>query len=135
MKKTFYKFLPYNQELTQRARELRKNPTDAEQKFWKDILRECEYKFIRQKPLHGFIADFYCQKLLLAIEVDGGIHTQNTGRDKERDLILETQLSIKIIRYTNEDVLENTERVKENLNKEIVKRGEFLDLNNEYNPS
>src|SRR3989338_10224479 len=98
-----FKYLPYNPKLVSRARELRKETTEAEQKFWLEILKSekmSEFKFTRQKPLGHFIFDFYCAKLRLGIEIDGGIHTGQEIRDKERDNVLEQKFGVKVLRYT-----------------------------------
>lgn len=58
------------------CRDFRKNPTKAEACLW-EILRSKQlegYKFRRQHPMKGYILDFYCPELKLAIEVDGQIH-------------------------------------------------------------
>ena len=83
-------FVEYNSNLRERAREMRNNPTDAEKKLW-NILRTGELKkhrFLRQKILGNYIADFYCSKLQLIIEVDGGGHQEirQENYDKERTL-------------------------------------------------
>ena len=117
-----YKFLPYDKNLVSRARELRKSETETEKKFWSEILKDKRltlYKFTRQKPIGNFIMDFYCAKLKLAIEIDGEIHTFNKSRDKERDNMLKQEFGLRIIRYTNEDILSNIEKVTENLIGEI----------------
>ncbi|PIS32075.1 endonuclease, partial [Candidatus Peregrinibacteria bacterium CG08_land_8_20_14_0_20_41_10] len=71
-------FIPYNQKLITKAKENRKNPTPAEKKMWYEILNSNKtgYRFLRQKPISNFILDFYCPKLLLAIEIDGDTHAQ-----------------------------------------------------------
>jgi very-short-patch-repair endonuclease len=57
------------------ARELRRNMTDAENKLWNHLKHGVGgLKFRRQHPLKNYIADFYCHKLKLIIEADGGIH-------------------------------------------------------------
>jgi very-short-patch-repair endonuclease len=63
-------------ELFKRALEMRKKPTEAEKILWKHIrtFRSEGYIFRRQHPIDIFIADFYCPKLKLVIEVDGEIH-------------------------------------------------------------
>jgi very-short-patch-repair endonuclease len=66
-----------------------------------------------------FILDFYCSKLMLAIEVDGDSHNNKKYLDKQRDLYLE-QRGIKTIRFENDEVLNNTNLVKEKL-LEIIK--------------
>ena len=97
-----YKFIPYDKNLVSKARELRKSETEAEKKFWSKVLKNeklINFKFTRQKPIGNFIADFYCAKLKLAIEIDGKIHKFQKIRDDERDNLLKQEFGIKIIRY------------------------------------
>jgi len=68
---------------------------------------------------YRFIADFYCSKLKLVIEIDGDVHGFQKIRDKERDNLLEQQFGFKIIRYKNEEVINNTEKIIENLVKQL----------------
>lgn len=113
-----YKFLPYDKKLVSRARELRASPTEAEKLFWNKILKSKELShqtFLRQKPLGHFIVDFYCANLRLAIEVDGNLHDFQKQRDKERDDFLKQSFGIKIIRFRNEDILKNPEKVLKKL--------------------
>jgi very-short-patch-repair endonuclease len=108
------KFVPYDKNLISRARELRRNQTEAEKIFWLEILKSkkfSSYKFTRQKPLDGFIADFYCAKFKLAIEIDGEMHEFQKVRDKERDNILLQKFGIKVLRYKNKDVLGNSNKI------------------------
>ena len=117
-----YKFLPYNKNLVSRARELRNNQTPAEIKFWFEILKDKrinKFKFTSQKPLDYFITDFYCSSLRLVIEIDGEIHKGQKIRDLERDEILKQKFGLKILRYTNKDVLESSSLVLEDLIKNI----------------
>lgn len=123
-----YKFLPYNRNLVSRARELRQSETEAEKKFWLEILKNkklSNFKFTRQKPIENFIVDFYCAKLKLIIEIDGEIHKFQKVRDGERDNILKEKFGLRIIRYKNEDVLNNTEKILDDLVKKL----------NTYNPT
>ena len=72
-----FKFIPYNKNLVSRARELRREATQAEKLFWNKVLKNKKFagfKFTRQKPLDSFILDFYCASLGLAIEIDGKVH-------------------------------------------------------------
>ena len=108
-------FLPYNPQLVARAREMRKNPTVAERKLW-GYLRNFPVKFWRQKPINHFIVDFYCPKLKLVIEVDGDSHFTDSGLvyDEERTRILEGY-GLRVIRFTNDEVLQNFEGVCEQI--------------------
>ncbi len=114
--------LRYVDNLRMLARDHRKNPTKAEELFWKLLsYGRLGYKFTRQKPVGRFILDFYCSKLLLAIEVDGDSHDQKENYDKGRDLYL-AQRGIKTIRYQNKEVENRTEEVKKDLLIKIAER-------------
>jgi|SRR3989344_6717491 len=122
MQKYNIPFIPYDKDLVSRARELRKETTGAENLFWNKILKNkkfVNFKFTRQKPLDHFIVDFYCAKLSLVIEIDGEIHDFQKIRDRERDNILKQKFGLQIIRYTNKEVLTNTEKVIDDLTKKI----------------
>ena len=121
------KFIPYNKELVSRARELRLNQTPAERVFWETLLNKktIEYKFTRQKPIDNFIADFYCSKLLLAVEIDGQIHLATENRDQERTDILCLKYGILVVRYSNDEVLRDPNGVINNLEKIIHARESF----------
>ena len=122
MQKYNIPFIPYDKNLVSRARELRKETTKAEKLFWDEILKSkkfVNFKFTRQKPLDHFIVDFYCAKLSLVIEIDGEIHDFQKIRDRERDNILKQKFGLQIIRYTNKEVLTNTEKVIDDLTKKI----------------
>ena len=118
MQKYNIPYIPYDKNLVSRARELRKEETETERKFWNEILKDeklNKYKFTRQKPLDYFIVDFYCASLGLIIEIDGEIHTFQKARDKEKDNLLKQKFGLKIIRYKNEKVLNNTKKILEHL--------------------
>ncbi len=110
----------YDPRLTERARELRKSPTRAEEVLWKRLLslRPHECKFLRQKPIGYYILDFYCSRLLLGIELDGEIHEQNKAYDAERDEYLKS-CGITIVRFRNKEILESWEKVKSEIEKTI----------------
>ncbi|HNY04651.1 MAG TPA: endonuclease domain-containing protein [Candidatus Woesebacteria bacterium] len=114
----------YWNSLTQMANRNQKNPTEAEKKMWNNYLsrNKTGFRFLRQKPIHRFIVDFYCVKLSLAIEIDGNSHDKKKEIDEERDKFLK-QIGIKTIRFTNEDILNNSEYIKKILNPLLLKRG------------
>ena len=121
-------YIPYNKNLTEKARENRKNPTPAEKKLWFDVLqnkRLSGLKFTRQKPLDEYIVDFYCSELMLVIEVDGESHASQQKYDESRTERLGL-LGIEIIRYTNTEVLANLEGVYRDLLERVSKRGHQL---------
>ncbi|MFH1837938.1 MAG: endonuclease domain-containing protein [Candidatus Kuenenbacteria bacterium] len=125
--KQHFNFIPYNQNLKEKAKENRKNPTKPEIKIWNELLRKkfIDYKFLRQKPINNFILDFYCSKLLFAIEIDGDSHYKDQNYDFKRTNIL-NNLGIKIIRYTNLEIMKNIEGVYLNLMEEIRLREKEL---------
>ena len=102
----------YNSKIVPFAKELRKNMTKEERHLWYDFLRTYPIKFTRQKILGKYIADFYCAKANIAIELDGSQHYEVAGRlkDEKRTKYLE-QYGIKVIRITNLDILRNFEGV------------------------
>ncbi len=103
-----------NFENINRARELRKNSTQQEQKLWK-LLRKRQlkaYKFRRQYPIGEYIVDFICREKQLIIEIDGGQHNTETNiaYDNKRTKFLESK-GYKVIRFWNNDVDNNIEGV------------------------
>ena len=110
-------------QIFQNAKKLRENPTLAEDTLW-IALRNNQldgYKFRRQHPLSIYIADFYCHKLKLVIEVDGGYHQTDEQLllDKRRTADIEFQ-GIKVIRFTNNEVMNNLLEVLNKI-KEYIK--------------
>ena len=118
--------LKYLEELKKLSRDNRKNPTESEKLFWKLLsYKKLDLKFLKQKPIGRFILDFYCSKLLLAIEIDGDSHDKKENYDKGRDLYLE-QRGIKTIRFKNEEIINNINEVKQKLFKVINQRKQEL---------
>src|SRR5674476_190639 len=101
-------------ELFRMSEMMRKNPTEAEKVLWKYLkkFRSTGYIFRRQHPIDFYIADFYCHQLKLDIEVDGEIHETDVAREHDdgRTGHLE-HFGIKVIRFTNEEILGNKELV------------------------
>jgi len=96
------------------ARKLRKNQTDAETLLWSK-LRSHQldgYKFKRQVPFGGYILDFYCRKAQLAIEIDGGQHTEQeiSSSDEIRTNFLNNK-GIRVLRFWNHQVLQSIDVV------------------------
>ena len=104
--------LPYDRELVDRARELRKNMTEAEKKLWFDYLKSFKFRVLRQRPIDHFIVDFYCAALKLVIEVDGNHHLSPDSLvyDKERTQILEGY-GLSVLRFHNQEVLNDFDSV------------------------
>ena len=103
------------------VRGMRREPTPAEERLW-DHLRGHQllgFGFRRQHALSCFVADFYCAKARLVIELDGGIHESRRGQDDWRDTCL-AGLGLKVLRFRNEEVMDSLsqvlQRIKEKLN-------------------
>jgi len=101
-------------DLLQFARSLRQQQTDAERLLWR-LLRNRRLdgcKFRRQYPLGRYILDFYCSSKRLAIELDGGGHTEEpqANHDAERTVYLQGQ-GIRVLRFWDADVLLRLEAV------------------------
>ena len=97
----------------QKAEELRNRMTPAEEVLWKLIhINEWKLKFRRQHPIWNYVADFYCHKLKLVIELDGGIHEQEEVKkyDEARENHLK-EFGLTILRFKNEQVLRNSDEV------------------------
>ena len=90
------------------AQDLRKNATPQENHLWYDFLSKYEIRFQRQKAIDHFIADFYCHKAKLIIEIDGAQHDTEQGKqhDEFRTEILEGY-GLKVIRFTNKQINTN----------------------------
>ena len=115
-------FVPYDKNLTAFARENRRRPTAAESKLWYQLLRMrnlSTYKFTRQKPIANFIVDFYSAELHLAIEIDGDSHDESISYDLQRTQAL-NKLGISVVRYTNDEVLNNLEGVYDDFMSKVV---------------
>ena len=100
--------------MQERAKELRRNQTDAERLLW-SLLRNRQlggFKFRRQKPIGNYIVDFYCQEKKLIIELDGGGHGEEVqaAYDKLRNQKLLEQ-GYFVLRFWNHQVFQETEAV------------------------
>ena len=96
-----------------KARELRKNPTESEQALWKHLrMRQLGgYKFRRQQPIGPYIVDFVSFEKRVIIEVDGGQHSQQVEYDSKKTVWLEDQ-GYRVLRFWNNQVLKEIEAVK-----------------------
>jgi very-short-patch-repair endonuclease len=101
-------------EIIRLANSYRLKPTAAEEVLWQEIrkLRNKGFIFRRQHPIEFYIADFYCRKIKLVIEVDGDIHLKKEVlmHDESRSGELE-RFGIKVLRFKNKDVIENKKQV------------------------
>ena len=98
----------YNKNLINNSKALRKNMTPWEVKLWLNFLQTYEYKFRRQQVIDNFIVDFYCPKVKLVIELDGGGHYEQNMvvKDQERDKHL-TEMGYKVLRVPNNEIDSN----------------------------
>jgi len=104
--------------ITEIAQNLRKNPTHAENLLWKYLRRKqfAQLKFRRQQPIDHYIVDFVCIEKKIIIEVDGGQHSIEREKDIERENYLRRN-GFKVLRFWNNDILENIEGVLEEIMK------------------
>ena len=118
--------------MRERAREMRKNQTPAEQVFWQRVRNKQVggYKFNRQhiieysgqgRSVSYFIADFYCHEKKLVVEIDGGIHFNQSDKDQRRTAILES-LGLTVIRFDNGQVMTRWLLVRAQLMKILEKQ-------------
>jgi very-short-patch-repair endonuclease len=110
--------LLYNIKLKQVSRQLRSNMTDAEKLLW-SRLRAKQLKgrqFYRQRIIGNYIVDFYCPRVNLIVELDGGQHYTDEGieKDKERDTYI-SEKGYKILRFSDREVFENLPGVIERI--------------------
>ena len=100
--------LKYNGKNISLAKNLRKNATPQENHLWYDFLSTYEVRFQRQKAIDNFIADFYCHKAKLVIEIDGSQHynRKEQQKDKFRTEVLRGY-DLTVIRFTNRQISEN----------------------------
>ena len=106
----------YNKANIPLAKELRKNMTPWERKLWYEFLRTYPVRFQRQKAIGNYIADFYCAKARLVIELDGGGHY--TEEQLEKDAICTKALesmSLTVLRICNLDIDHNFRGVCEQI--------------------
>ena len=110
-------------EIFARAKELRQNMTPAEKALWQRLRnRQLDgFYFRRQHPIKYFIADFYCAKADLIVEVDGGIHNNPVNQEWDMNRTAELEKTgITVIRFTNEEVMNDTgnviRKIREQLN-------------------
>ena len=98
----------HNKSIVSTARMLRKNMTIEEKHLWYDFLRFYPIRFLRQKIIGKYIADFYCAKARLVIELDGAGHYTDEAKryDSERTAFLQSY-GIQVVRIPNTAVCKN----------------------------
>jgi very-short-patch-repair endonuclease len=114
--------LHYNKELKPLSQHLRRNMTEAEKLLWSKLrLKQLKgYQFYRQKIIDRYIADFYCPQAMLVIELNGGQHYSESGKEKDelRDKEMDKN-GLKVLRFSDKEVFGNInaviQRIWENL--------------------
>ena len=105
-------------EFVKKRQYLRKRMTKAEIFLWSKLKGKQlnDLKFRRQYGINNYVVDFYCPEQKLAIEIDGDVHGYNSRmiHDKQRQRGIEA-LGIKVLRYTNNDVIKNIKGVLHNI--------------------
>jgi very-short-patch-repair endonuclease len=115
--------LPYNRALKPFSRQLRSNQTATEQLLWQAIRKKQLHgaQFYRQKPIAGYIADFYCAKAKLVIELDGGVHNASDAQEYDaiRDSVM-VSLGLTVLRFSNTEVENSLPYVLEQISKAVL---------------
>ena len=106
----------HNSKLTKHSQQLRKEMTAEEKKLWYQFLKKLPLTVHRQKVIGNYIADFYCAKAALVIELDGTQHFETDGQkaDAERDAYF-CSLGITVLRYSNRQINQEFSRVCEDI--------------------
>ena len=112
----------YNKANISLAKTLRKNMTPWERKLWYQFLRYYPIRFQRQKAIGNYIADFYCAKARLVVEIDGGGHytTEQMGKDNIRTKELE-RMNLTVLKICNLDIDRNFSGVCEYIDSAVKK--------------
>ena len=115
--------LVYNEKNITLAKNLRKNATPQENHLWYDFLSKYEIRFQRQKAIDNFIADFYCHKAKLIIEIDGSQHFEETALeyDRKRTEAL-NRYGLLVLRYTNHQIHTEFDAVCNDIYNHVVQR-------------
>ena len=107
------------------ARQMRNNPTRAEHLLWQALRgKSLGVRFRRQQPLGPFVVDFYCSRARLVIELDGEQHAsaEKSRDDEERTRRLE-EISCRVIRFWNGQVMNDLDGVIQTIRRALVERG------------
>ena len=104
----------YSKNLKQFARKLRNESTKAEIKLWGYLNNKqmYDYRFTRQKPVGKYIVDFFCNKLKLAIELDGYSHQFDdvVEKDNTKEIFL-NKIGITVLRFNDDEVMNDIDNV------------------------
>jgi len=106
-------------DIFRKAEILRSNMTEAEKILWEKLRKnQLGVRFKAQHPIESFIADFYCHKKKLVIEVDGEYHVKQKEYDEGREAEIE-KYGITIIRFNNSEVFVDLENVMEKIKEQL----------------
>ncbi len=99
---------------------MRGDPTPTEELVWEQVRNRRFHglKFRRQHPVGRFIVDFICPEKSLVVEIDGPIHLSTGPEDQARENMLASH-GLRVVRLTNDEVLNNLEGVLERLWKDV----------------
>ena len=115
--------IPYNPKLKELARKLRKSGTLSEVLLWQHLKRKqmLGYDFHRQKPIDNYIVDFFCNELMLAIEIDGVSHDfeEVYMKDMAREQRLES-LGVHFLRFDDKEVKKDVNNVLQSIENWIL---------------
>ena len=112
----------YNNSNIPLAKALRKNMTPWERKLWYEYLRYYPIRFQRQKTIGNYIADFYCAKARLVVELDGGGHYTNEQMERDRVRTEELEeMNLTVLRICNLDIDRNFSSVCEYIDLAVKK--------------
>lgn len=117
--------IPYNNNLKEISKDLRRKPTAAEERLWERLeLKHPGYVFYRQKPIGDYIVDFYCNQAKLVIEVDGDYHLDKDvgGNDRVRNAFMKN-LGLTVLRFSNHRVLNDIDKVAAEIRLQLEKCG------------
>lgn len=117
----------YDKQNTVFARRLRKDMTPWERKLWYVFLRSYPVRFQRQKPIGKYIVDFYCARVRLIVELDGGGHY--TAEQERYDTLRTAELEkarFTVIRFCNLDIDRNFQSVCQKIDKAVQSLPQFF---------
>ena len=116
-------------EIIDRARKMRKEPTEEENKLWHILLKHIKPRFVRQRTIGYYIVDFYCPKLRLIIEIDGEQHfwEENEEYEKRREKFLNDS-GYKLLHFYNSDINKHIRETEHTITNACRERAEELGL-------
>ena len=126
----------YNKKLKPLARELRKTMTPGEKKLWYQVLNQSKmmnYRFLRQRAIDNYIADFFCKEIKLLIEVDGTHHDLQQKEDEQRDTRLR-ELGYETFRISHYMVMKDIENVIRAIEAKVLEREATLGIKPNESP-